>query len=608
MGGRVVIRLKYVHAFRDRAGRMRYYFRRHGKRTPLPGLPGSGEFMDAYATLLSIRLQHVEPRPTAAPKTFAALAIRYYGSPQYRSLSASSRTNYRRVIDGFLEGHGHRRVDQMTREHVDIVIGKMANKPGAGIILLKRVRTLIRYAMALGWTDRDPTAGVKGYKSKEIHTWNEGEISVFERRWPEGTRERLTFALLLYTGQRGSDVYRMTWTDIVGDAIRVAQQKTAAKLTIPIHGALYRVLSTANRSHPTILVTAYGEQFSVKGFGHMISTAIREAGLPERCKAHGLRKAAARRLAEAGCSASEIAAITGHKTLAEVERYTRAADQERLARQAIKRQSESRSGNPLADEVANTTDEALKINSLLWKMVLPREVCESNDFNALPRSLGKTCFIDLHGVSAWFPKPFCRTTGRPLSGPDGRTVGDQPTTSGKWLELLKEIAPNIKRAGLLFNPKTAPFADYWLRPFDAAAKSLGIEPVVAHVDVETDLETVFAAEAQSPDGGLVVMPDGFLNVYRELIVALASRYSVPTVYPWRFFPELGSLMSYGFDQRESFRTAAVYVDRILKGEKPADLPVQAPTKYELVINRKAAKALGLSVPMSLLGRADDLIN
>ena len=374
MGGRGVIRLKYVHAFRDRAGRMRYYFRRHGKRSPLPGLPGSGEFMDAYSTLLSNRPQDVELRPTAAPKTFAALAIRYYGSPQYQSLSASSRTNYRRVIDGFLEQHGHRRVDQMTREHVDIVIGKMVNKPGAGIILLKRIRTLIRYAMALGWTDRDPTAGVKGYKSKEIHTWNEGEISIFEKRWPEGTREHLAFALLLYTGQRGSDVYRMTWADIVGDAIRVAQQKTAAKLTIPIHDALHRVLLLAKRNHAPILVTNYGDRFSVKGFGQMISAAIHEAGLPERCKAHGLRKAAARRLAEAGCSVNEIAAITGHKTLAEVERYTRAADQERLARQAIQRQSTNQSGKPLADEVANTTDEALKINSLVSKMALPRGI------------------------------------------------------------------------------------------------------------------------------------------------------------------------------------------------------------------------------------------
>src|ERR1039457_7036362 len=143
MGGRGIIRLKYVHAFRDRTGRMRYYFRRNGKRTALPGLPGSGEFMDAYAAQLNNPPKLVGQRPIAAPGTFAALAIRYYGSPQYLRLSATSRSNYRRVIDGFLEEHGHRRIDQMTREHVDIVIGKMADKPGAGIVLLKRIRTLI---------------------------------------------------------------------------------------------------------------------------------------------------------------------------------------------------------------------------------------------------------------------------------------------------------------------------------------------------------------------------------------------------------------------------------------------------------------------------------
>jgi enterobacteria phage integrase len=372
MGGRGVIRLKYVHAFRDRFGRMRYYFRRYGKRTALPSLPGSSEFMAAYAAQLNETSKHVELRPKPVRGTFSALAILYFSSPQYQTLSATSRSNYRRVIDGFLKQHGHRQVDQMTREHVDIIIGKMANKPGAGIILLKRLRTLVRYAMALGWTDRDPTAGVKSYRSKEIHTWNEEEIAIFEKRWPEGSRERLAFALLLYTGQRGSDVHRMMWTDLVGDAIRVAQQKTAAKLSIPIHGSLSRLLALADPSHATILATAYGKPFSVKGFGNMVSTAIRDAGLPCRCKTHGLRKAAARRLAEAGCSASEIMAITGHKTLAEVERYTRAAEQERLARRAIQRQSENRIGKLEVDEVANSIDELSKFNSLLGGVALPR--------------------------------------------------------------------------------------------------------------------------------------------------------------------------------------------------------------------------------------------
>jgi putative tryptophan/tyrosine transport system substrate-binding protein len=197
-----------------------------------------------------------------------------------------------------------------------------------------------------------------------------------------------------------------------------------------------------------------------------------------------------------------------------------------------------------------------------------------------------------------------------LSRPGGNATGFtvmEPTTSGKWLELLKEIAPQVKRAAFLFNPRTAPYANYYLRPFDAAGATLGVEAVAATVDSASDLESVFATQAQGPNSGLVVMPDGFLNVYRAEIVLLAARYRLPVVYPWRFFTELGGLMSYGFDQRDSFRTAAGYIDRILKGEKPADLPVQAPTKYELVINRKTAKALGLALPASLVGRADDLI-
>ena len=145
----------------------------------------------------------------------------------------------------------------------------------------------------------------------------------------------------------------MMWSDYVGDTIRVAQQKTATRLTIPLHEDLKGLLAIAPRENSTILATVYKKPFSVKGFGNMFSDATHEAGLPRRCVPHGLRKAAARRLAEAGCSASEIMAITGHKTLAEVERYTRAAEQERLARQAIKRQSESRSGKLVREEVAN---------------------------------------------------------------------------------------------------------------------------------------------------------------------------------------------------------------------------------------------------------------
>jgi enterobacteria phage integrase len=178
---------------------------------------------------------------------------------------------------------------------------------------------------------------VRAFKSKEIHTWAESEIHQFEQRWPVGTRQRLGFDLLLYTGQRGSDVARMP-RPAAGEKIHVAQQKTGAKLAITVHPELRRSLDACPSGQVAAIVTAYGAPFSIKGFGQFMSDAIREAGLPAACKAHGLRKAAARRLAEAGCSAHEIMAVTGHKTLTEVERYTRAAEQERLNEMAIEKQ------------------------------------------------------------------------------------------------------------------------------------------------------------------------------------------------------------------------------------------------------------------------------
>lgn len=340
MGGRDLRRLMYLHAFIDRHGRARYYFRRNGKRTRLPGALGSKEFMDAYAACLADEPAKPSRRAAAAPGTLAALAVSYYGSPKYRHLAPSSRANYRRVIDGFLKEHGHRRVDQLRREHIDAIIGRMANRPGAGIVLLKRIRTLVRYAISLKWLQHDPTLGATSYRSKEFHTWTEKELTQFEVHWPEGSRQRLAYALLLYTGQRGSDVHRMSYAHIDGDTIEVVQQKTGQegsdeKLVIPMHRNLRRELAQAKRKHVVILATAFGQPFSVKGFGNFMSDAIRAAGLPPKCKAHGLRKAAARRLAEAGCTAKQIQAITGHRSLEEVERYTRKADQKRLARQAV---------------------------------------------------------------------------------------------------------------------------------------------------------------------------------------------------------------------------------------------------------------------------------
>jgi putative ABC transport system substrate-binding protein len=197
-----------------------------------------------------------------------------------------------------------------------------------------------------------------------------------------------------------------------------------------------------------------------------------------------------------------------------------------------------------------------------------------------------------------------------LARPGGNATGFtimEPTIPGKWVELLKEIAPRVNRAAFLFNPATTPYRDIYLNPFKAAATSFAMEATAAPVHDSSELESVIAAQVREPNGSLIVMPDGFLNVHRAEIVSLAARYHLPAVYPWRFFAELGGLLSYGSDQRDMFRVAATYVDRILKGEKPADLPVQAPTKYELVINLKTAKALGIEVPLFFQQRADEVI-
>ncbi len=179
--------------------------------------------------------------------------------------------------------------------------------------------------------------------------------------------------------------------------------------------------------------------------------------------------------------------------------------------------------------------------------------------------------------------------------------------AGKWLELLKEIAPRVTRAAILFNPATAPYADYYLNPFKAAAASFTVEAVAAPVRDRSELESVFAAQAREPNGGLIVMPDSFTDAHRVEITSLAARYRLPAVYAFRLFAKLGGLLSYGNDLTDNYRRAATYADRILKGAKPSELPVQAPVKFELVINLKTAKALGLDVPLHLQQRADEVI-
>jgi ABC-type uncharacterized transport system substrate-binding protein len=197
-----------------------------------------------------------------------------------------------------------------------------------------------------------------------------------------------------------------------------------------------------------------------------------------------------------------------------------------------------------------------------------------------------------------------------LARPGGNVTGFitiEGSLGGKWLELLKEIAPWITRVAAMFNPAAAPYAEIYMSPFKTAAQSFGVEGNAAAVQNTTEIESVVSALAREPNGGLIVMPDSFTLAHRVEITSLAARYGLPAVYPYRFFTEVGGLLSYGDDWTDNFRRAATYADRILKGEKPSELPVQAPVKFELVVNLKTAKALGLDVPPLLQQRADEVI-
>jgi putative ABC transport system substrate-binding protein len=196
-----------------------------------------------------------------------------------------------------------------------------------------------------------------------------------------------------------------------------------------------------------------------------------------------------------------------------------------------------------------------------------------------------------------------------LDRPGGNITGFgvfEPSLGGKWLELLSEIAPGLKRAAILFNPDFNPVSVY-MPSFETAARSLKVEPIIAPVHSDIEIETAITALGREPGGGLLVMPSAFAPPHRALIISAAARNNVPAVYANSEFARDGGLLSYGVDTADPFRRAATYVDRILRGEKPGDLPVQFPTKFEMVVTRKTATALGLAIPPLILVRADEVI-
>jgi integrase len=243
------------------------------------------------------------------------------------------------ALKPILAAHGHRLVRELPKEAARHIIEDIgAARPGMANLTRSVLSKVIAYAIDTGVRADNPFAGLKPYRLGTYHTWTDAEIAQFERRWPLGTRERLAFALLLYTGQRGGDVVKMLRSDIVDGRIRVAQEKarkgTTNELMIPIHPALARALQAGPVVGMTHIISdARGKP--LRGLTELIEAAVERAGLPARCVAHGLRKAALRRLAEHGSTTKEIAAVSGHRSLAEIERYTARADQAGLAQSAI---------------------------------------------------------------------------------------------------------------------------------------------------------------------------------------------------------------------------------------------------------------------------------
>jgi putative tryptophan/tyrosine transport system substrate-binding protein len=233
-------------------------------------------------------------------------------------------------------------------------------------------------------------------------------------------------------------------------------------------------------------------------------------------------------------------------------------------------------------------------------------VASSSPVLAVLKQATRTIPIVFSVVNDPVGQGFVASLARPGGNITGFTFVDFALI-GKWLEMLKEIAPGVRRMILMFNPQTGPYYPVFQREFGMVPATLAVELAANPVHDEAEVETAIAALAHEPGGGLIVAPDPFINTHRGLIITLAERHRLPAIYSFRQYVTEGALMSYGPDTADIVRRSASYVDRILKGANPADLPVQTPTKYVLVINLKTAKALGLTVPLTLQARADQVI-
>jgi integrase len=326
---------QWVSEYRDRHGKARYRFRRKGFTQYLfKNSPGTEGFRQEYrACCDGLAAEPIAPgADRVQPGTFDDLIARYYRSPDFLDPSDRTREVYRGVIERWRVSYGKGKVRDLEPRHIADMMAKMLPHRTAANMLRKRLRALMQFAIRQGMTTTNPVVATKPYRveSSGFHTWAEDEIAQYEARHAVGTKARLALDLMLWTGQRGGDARVMGPQHVRNKRLMVTQEKTGAVVSLPVLPALAASIIAAKTGALVFLLSEHGKPYSRKGFGNKVRQWCDEAGLPQ-CSAHGLRKSAARRFAEAGCSNQQIKAWTGHTTDSEVSRYTAAADQQALS-------------------------------------------------------------------------------------------------------------------------------------------------------------------------------------------------------------------------------------------------------------------------------------
>jgi enterobacteria phage integrase len=335
------VTLPYVNIKCDRHGRAKYYYFRHKRRLErLPGEPLSEEFMARYHELVAA-VEHGEETPALSDRrafragSFGALVRDYLASACFKEKAQSTQDLYGRILDQLSAEHGHKSIHTLRRRHIRKMRDARAETPGAANNVLRLLKIVLYFAVDEELLEVNPAARVKELEGGEYRSWTDAELAQFEARWKPGTMQRRAFAIALYTGQRKSDQVAMTRSHRSGGVIQVQQQKTDESLWIPEHPELTAELALGEQGHMSLLTTSRGKAFDPIYYGAWFADAIEDAGLPDDCVLHGLRKCAARHLAESGCSESEIMSITGHRTSRMVAHYTKDANKKKQASAAI---------------------------------------------------------------------------------------------------------------------------------------------------------------------------------------------------------------------------------------------------------------------------------